>query len=176
MRRSRPYVSRETSTTLELNIHSGRNGTYVRRGTSMWLSEPARTEKNSGLDETRRRNELATVLRKSSVREHSWPTGRDHCCANTDVRERPRPYGRSCHWIDSRVSSSAIKRSGPRFTTRGFMRDGFIFGPDLGQRHFRRLFFVAAESSRYRDLLCCAGSSLSSTAKVSSEWNCLNLA
>lgn len=50
MRRSRPYVSRETSTTLELNIHSGRNGTYVRRGTPMWLSEPARAQKKSGLD------------------------------------------------------------------------------------------------------------------------------
>lgn len=47
----------------------------------------------TGLEQ--RHERIVTVLQKSSTRERSWPTGRNHCCANTDVQK-----SRVAHMVD----------------------------------------------------------------------------
>lgn len=71
---------------LESNIHSTEMGPNLNR-----LVDEERWG-NSGR-EKRKMREAVTILQKSSSREHSWSTARNHCCANTDVKRRTTGRG-----------------------------------------------------------------------------------
>jgi len=66
---------------LESNIHSTEMGPNLN-----WLVDKER--RANSRREKRKMGEAITVLQKSSSREHSWSTVRNHCCANTDVKRR----------------------------------------------------------------------------------------
>lgn len=66
---------------LESNIHSTEMGPNLN-----WLADKER--RGNSRREERKMGEAVTVLQKSSSREHSWSTVRNHCCANTDVKRR----------------------------------------------------------------------------------------
>lgn len=66
---------------LESNIHSTEIGPNLN-----WLVDKER--RGNSRREERKMGEAVTVLQKSSSREHSWSTVRNHCCANTDVKRR----------------------------------------------------------------------------------------
>lgn len=81
---------------LESNIHSTEMGPNLN-----WLVDKER--RGNSRREKRKMGEAITVLQKSSSREHSWSTVRNHCCANTDVKRRTGGHMVPAPWPNSSV-------------------------------------------------------------------------
>lgn len=81
---------------LESNIHSTEMGPNLN-----WLTDKERG--GNSRREKRKIGKAVTVLQKSSSREHSWSTARNHCCANTDVKRRTGGHMVPALWSNSSV-------------------------------------------------------------------------